>query len=77
MFFMRNIAYVIGTTADREKSISLNTVALTLSAGKKVLNQDLWEALDSSRLANVSLEYVKGHNGDPDNERVDDIAVSF
>ncbi len=47
------------------------------AAGKKVLNQDLWEALDNSRLEDVGLEYVKGHSGDPDNERVDNIAVSF
>ncbi len=47
------------------------------AAGKQVLNQDLWKDLDNSRLENVSLEYVKGHSGDPDNERVDDIAVSF
>ncbi|WP_269622273.1 ribonuclease H family protein [Prochlorococcus marinus] len=47
------------------------------AAGKKVLNQDLWKALDNSRLPDVSLEYVKGHSGDPDNERVDYIAVSF
>ncbi len=47
------------------------------AAGKPVLNQDLWEALDESRLSNVNFEYVKGHSGDPDNERVDEIAVSF
>ena len=47
------------------------------AAGKPVLNQDLWKALDNTRLENVSLEYVKGHSGDPDNERVDKIAVSF
>ena len=47
------------------------------SSGKPVLNQDLWKALDKSRLLNVTLKYVKGHNGDPDNDRVDEIAVSF
>ncbi len=47
------------------------------AAGKKVLNKDLWEALDNSRLKDVALDYVKGHSGDPDNERVDHIAVSF
>ena len=47
------------------------------TAGKPVLNQDLWEALDNARLRDVSLEYVKGHSGDQDNERVDKIAVSF
>ena len=47
------------------------------TSGKAVLNQDLWKALDDSRLSNVTLKYVKGHSGDPDNERVDDIAVSF
>ncbi len=47
------------------------------ASGKPVLNQDLWETLDQIRLENVALEYVKGHSGDPDNERVDKIAVSF
>ncbi len=46
------------------------------SSGKPVLNQDLWKALDRARL-NVKLEYVKGHSGDIDNERVDHIAVSY
>ncbi len=47
------------------------------ASGKPVLNQDLWQALDRARLSNVSLAYVKGHSGDSDNERVDQIAVSF
>ncbi len=47
------------------------------SSGKKVLNQDLWEALDQNRINGVKFEYVKGHSGDPDNERVDAIAVNF
>ncbi len=47
------------------------------AAGKPVLNQDLWQALDRARLPDVSLAYVKGHSGDPDNERVDQIAVSY
>jgi ribonuclease HI len=46
------------------------------AAGKPVLNQDLWQALDQARLAEVPLSYVKGHSGDPDNERVDQIAVA-
>ena len=51
-------------------------------AGKRlraspVLNQDLWKALDAARLDDVPLRYVKGHSGDPDNERVDRIAVAF
>ena len=47
------------------------------SSGKSVLNKDLWEALDQARLSGVNLEYVKGHSGDKDNDRVDQIAVSF
>ena len=47
------------------------------AAGKPVLNQDLWKALDTARLDDVPLRYVKGHSGDPDNERVDRIAVAF
>ncbi|QEY32803.1 ribonuclease HI [Synechococcus sp. RSCCF101] len=47
------------------------------AARKPVLNRDLWEALDAARLADVPLRYVKGHSGDPDNDRVDAIAVAF
>ena len=47
------------------------------AAGKPVLNQDLWKALDAARLDDVPLTYVKGHSGDPDNDRVDRIAVAF
>ena len=47
------------------------------AAGKPVLNQDLWQALDAARLPDVPLSYVKGHSGDPDNDRVDQIAVAF
>jgi len=47
------------------------------SARKPVLNRDLWEALDAARLDDVPLRYVKGHSGDPDNGRVDAIAVAF
>ena len=47
------------------------------AVGKPVLNQDLWKALDAARLDDVPLTYVKGHSGDPDNDRVDQIAVAF
>ncbi len=47
------------------------------AGGKPVMNQDLWKALDFARLPDVPLVYVKGHSGDPDNDRVDEIAVSF
>ena len=47
------------------------------AAGKAVLNQDLWKALDQARLDDVPLAYVKGHSGDPDNDRVDHIAVAY
>ena len=47
------------------------------AAGKPVLNKDLWQALDQARLADVPLRYVKGHSGDPDNDRVDQIAVAY
>ena len=47
------------------------------ASGKPVLKQGLWKALDAARLDDVPLRYVKGHSGDPDNERVDRIAVAF
>ena len=47
------------------------------ASGKPVLNQDLWKALDDPQLPKIKLEYVKGHSGEKDNERVDEIAVCF
>ncbi|MEB3264938.1 MAG: ribonuclease H [Synechococcus sp.] len=47
------------------------------ASGGAVLNRDLWEALDRARLPSVRLEHVRGHSGDPDNERCDAIAVAF
>jgi ribonuclease HI len=47
------------------------------ASGGAVLNRDLWEALDRARLPGVRLEHVRGHSGDPDNERCDEIAVAF
>jgi ribonuclease HI len=39
---------------------------------KPVKNQDLWEDLYSASLPHkIRWEWVKGHNGHPDNERVD------
>ncbi len=45
--------------------------------GQCVKNRDLWEELDQARLPGVALTHVKGHSGDPDNDRVDAIAVAF
>jgi ribonuclease HI len=47
------------------------------AAGAPVLNRDLWEALDAARIAGLPFTYVKGHSGDPDNDRCDAIAVAF
>jgi ribonuclease HI len=47
------------------------------AAGGAVLNRDLWEKLDAARLPGVPLRHVRGHSGDPDNERCDAIAVGF
>ncbi len=48
------------------------------TAGKKaVKNQDLWERIDLAiQSHDVTFFWVKGHSGDPDNERVDSLAVS-
>ena len=46
------------------------------ASGSAVLNRDLWEQLDAARLADVGFEHVRGHSGDPDNERCDAIAVA-
>ena len=44
---------------------------------KPVLNQDLWRALDELNSSSVRWEYTRGHAGDPDNERCDEIAQAF
>ncbi len=45
------------------------------AAGKPVKNRDLWEALEQqSSRHQVSWHWVKGHSGDPGNERADRLA---
>ncbi|RMH94976.1 ribonuclease HI [Lysobacter pythonis] len=45
------------------------------AAGQPVKNQDLWQRLDeAARRHRVDWRWVKGHAGDPDNERVDALA---
>lgn len=44
--------------------------------GKPVLNPDLWQALSALlQQHKVSFEWIKGHDGHPENERCDTIAV--
>jgi ribonuclease HI len=47
------------------------------ASGGAVLNRDLWEQLDRARLPGLRLRHVRGHSGDPDNDRCDTIAVAF
>ncbi|OUC15441.1 MAG: hypothetical protein B0A82_06830 [Alkalinema sp. CACIAM 70d] len=47
------------------------------ATGKPVLNQDLWEELDRLNSPQVEWQYVRGHSGDPGNERCDEIARAF
>lgn len=45
---------------------------------KPALNPDLWEKLlDLIKEHEVTIEWVKGHAGHPENERCDQLAVSF
>ncbi len=47
------------------------------SQGKPVLNQDLWETLDTLNSRQVDWQYVRGHSGDRGNDRCDAIARTF
>ena len=47
------------------------------AAKKPVLNQDLWKELDLLNGERVTWKYTRGHAGDPDNERCDEIAQAF
>lgn len=45
---------------------------------KPALNPDLWEQLlDLLKIHKVTIEWVKGHAGHPENERCDKLAVEF
>ena len=45
---------------------------------KPALNPDLWEKLlELIKIHNVTIEWVKGHAGHPENERCDRLAVEF
>jgi ribonuclease HI len=45
------------------------------SAGAAVKNRDLWERLHAATVRHrIDWRWVKGHSGDPDNERVDVLA---
>jgi ribonuclease HI len=45
---------------------------------KPALNSDLWEQLlELIKKHNVTIEWVKGHAGHPENERCDQLAVAF
>jgi ribonuclease HI len=47
------------------------------ASGGAVLNRDLWEMLDAARLPGLALRHVRGHSGDPDNDRCDAIAFAY
>tara|TARA_Y100000589_G_scaffold195482_3_gene184802 strand:- start:124 stop:843 length:720 start_codon:yes stop_codon:yes gene_type:complete len=47
------------------------------SSGKIVQNLDLWQKIDKLRISGLYMEFVKGHNGDLYNERVDKIATNY
>lgn len=42
-----------------------------------VKNRQLWIMLDRLTHSGIRWQHVRGHSGDPDNERVDDIAQAF
>lgn len=45
---------------------------------KPALNPDLWEKLlELIKIHNVTIEWVKGHAGHPENERCDQLAVNY
>jgi len=47
------------------------------SSGKLVQNLDLWQKIDQLRINGLEMEYVKGHSGDKQNDRVDKIANNY
>lgn len=45
------------------------------ASGKAVKNKELWQRLDAARQSHeINWQWVKGHSGHPENERVDALA---
>lgn len=49
----------------------------TTATGSAVKNRDLWQRLAQLATSKVHWQHVRGHSGNPNNERVDDIARAF
>ncbi len=49
----------------------------TTATGTSVKNRDLWQQLAKLATSKVNWQHVRGHSGNPNNERVDDIARAF
>lgn len=47
------------------------------AAREPVKNRDLWTQLDDENPRRVTWRHVRGHSGDPDNDRADEIARGF
>ncbi len=47
------------------------------STGNPVKNRDLWQQLERLNRRGIQWRHVRAHTGDPNNERVDDIARGF
>lgn len=47
------------------------------ASGTPVKNREVWQRLAQLNHAGVRWRHVRGHSGDPNNERVDDIARAF
>jgi ribonuclease HI len=47
------------------------------AANTPVKNRDLWVTLERLHHAGVRWQHVRGHSGEPNNERVDEIARAF
>ncbi|ETX02121.1 MAG: hypothetical protein ETSY1_04675 [Candidatus Entotheonella factor] len=49
----------------------------TTAAGTAVKNRTLWQKLAQLSTSRIHWQHVRGHSGNPNNERVDDIARAF
>ena len=77
---MELTAVIMGLSALKEPcEVRLVTENNWRKADKKpALNRDLWEKLlELIKIHNVTIEWVKGHAGHPENERCDQLAVNY
>ena len=65
---------IFGLFKPKNKVIGIDVAGIVVAKGDDVKNHDLWKILDAiTKNAPVRIEWVRGHDGHPMNERADEL----